>query len=236
MSTHIALIGRTKEPVLKGFQHYGEIGKLYLLHSPNSKEFAFKDVALEVQAGLAAIGFRRTTLVEIDAFDMQDIISKILSIANTEKSPLFVNITGGTNLMAGSACAASFFVGAQAYYVMGKTGSDISESKVVELPVPLIPYHKIVDENQLRILGELNIVGGRSANARLRERIGISPQVMSYHVKVIEAKGLNSTKKPRPSRNAAADRRALEIALTPAGRLVLSWRSSTSGLHATSRN
>lgn len=227
MSTHIALIGRTKEPVLKGFQHYGEISKLYLLHSPNSREFAFRDLALEVQASLAAIGFGRTTLVEIDAFDMQDIISKILSIANAERAPLFVNITGGTNLMAGAACAASFFVGAQAYYVMGKTGSDISKSKVVELPVPLIPYHKVVDENQLHILEELHRLGDKAANARLRERIGISPQVMSYHVKELEAKGLISTQKPRPSSGGVTDRRALEIILTPAGKLVLSWRSST---------
>jgi hypothetical protein len=41
MNVHIALIGRTMEPILKGFQYYG-MDRLYLLHSPNAAEFQFE--------------------------------------------------------------------------------------------------------------------------------------------------------------------------------------------------
>ena len=230
MSVHIALLGRTKEPVLKGYQHYGEMSRLYILHSPNSKVFGFKDQAEMVRGNLRAVGFHEVVLVEVDAFDLQDIISKIMAIASEEKGPLYVNITGGTNLMAGAAMAASFFVGAQAYYVYGKTGSDIAQSKVIELPVPLIPYHRVVDKNQLRVLDALRALGGKADNALLRERLGISPQTMSYHVKELERKGLVTSRRYRPATGSSrVDRRALEIILTPTGRLVHTWLSSQRG-------
>ena len=52
MSTHIALMGRTEDPVLKGYHHYGGIRKLYLLHSPDDSEFKFRGLAMEVKKEL----------------------------------------------------------------------------------------------------------------------------------------------------------------------------------------
>jgi hypothetical protein len=52
MSTHIALIGRNDDPVLKGYQHYGGIRKLYLLHSPDDSEFKFRGLAMAVKKKL----------------------------------------------------------------------------------------------------------------------------------------------------------------------------------------
>jgi CRISPR/Cas system-associated protein Csm6 len=45
-------------------------------------------------------------------------VNSISEIAKKEHdNNLFINITCGTNLMAGASCATSYFVGAQAYYI-----------------------------------------------------------------------------------------------------------------------
>jgi hypothetical protein len=106
----------------KGYQHYGGIRKLYLLHIPDDSEFKFRGLAMAVKKKLEGAGFDGVVLRQVNAFDMNDIISSIVDIVDHEKPPYFVNITGGTNLMAGAACAASFFIGAKAYYVLGKRG------------------------------------------------------------------------------------------------------------------
>jgi DNA-binding transcriptional ArsR family regulator len=228
MSTHIALIGRTPDPVLKGYQHYGGVKRLYLLHSPNSEEFKFRDLALEVKKKMEAVGFNGVVLKQVNAFDMNDIVNSIIDIVDHEEPPYFVNITGGTNLMAGAASAASFFIGAKAYYVIGKRGSDASEAQVIELPVPNIPYYRILDRTQLRVLKTVVDLGGKVHNARLRDALDISPQSLSYHVKGLAEKGLVNIVRGEGAISRAAtraDRRTILIEITNAGKLVSSWSS-----------
>ena len=47
---------------------------------------------------------------------------------------IYVNITGGTNLMAGADCSASFFIGAQAYkhimFLIKKSFPKVHNSKI----------------------------------------------------------------------------------------------------------
>ena len=227
MSTHIALIGKTKEPVLKGFQHYGAISKLFLLHSPNGKEFKFKDLAEDVARRLGEIGFQAVELRQIDPFDMNSVIDSIVNISENERPPFYVNITGGTNLMAGAACAASFFVGASTYYVLGRKG--VEDSRVLELPVPNIPYNRILQKSQLAVLGCIRDLGNSTTNLAVRDRMGLSPQKLSYHIKELERKALvvtNREKMPLSGRVTKVDRRKVMVSLTNAGRLVLSWSSS----------
>src|SRR5437773_9909211 len=114
MSTHIALIGKSMEPILKGVQLYGSIKKLFILHAPNNEQFRFKDVAEEVRKRLKNVGFSEVELRQIDSFNMQNIIDSIIGIVDNNTPPFYINITGGTNLMAGAACSAAFFVGARA--------------------------------------------------------------------------------------------------------------------------
>jgi DNA-binding transcriptional ArsR family regulator len=228
MSTHIALIGTTEDPVLKGYQHYGGVKKLYLLHSPDSQEFKFKELALGVKKRLEGAGFDGVVLKQINAFDMNNIISTIIDIVDHEKPPYFVNITGGTNLMAGAACAASFFIGAKAYYVLGKRGEEMAESQVIELPVPNIPYYRTIDKSQLRVMEALSRLGGNTPNARLRDSLEMSPQVLSYHVKELSRKGLVNVLRGQVlarREDKKVDSRAITIELTNAGRLVLGWSS-----------
>jgi len=230
MATHIALIGRTKEPILKGFQHYGSITRLYLLHSPNNGEFEFRSAAEDVRQRLHGIGFDNVELREIDAFDMHNIINEIISIVEKEDPPIYINITGGTNLMAGAACSAAFFVGAKAYYVLGKKGASLAESEVIELPVPNIPYHRVLKKTQLTILQALGKLGGSTSNSALRMKVDLSPQELSYHIRELERKALVVANRGERATTVRAgkiiaktDRRKMAIALTNAGKLVLNW-------------
>lgn len=228
MPVHIALIGRSPEPVQRGFYHYGSVDKLYLLHSPNSNDDKFADKARDLQNKLARAGFSEVHLKEIDAFDMNSIINAILSIVEAEKPPFYINITGGTNMMAGAACAASFFVGAKAYYVLGKRESENSEYKVIELPVPNIPYYRVLSKPELSVLEALDKMGGTCTNPQLKHTLGISPQTLSYHIKELEIKALiqvitGESKPNTPSRHSTSDRRVKTIKITNAGCLVLKW-------------
>ena len=225
MSTHIALIGKTEDPVLKGYQHYGGIRRLYLLHSPDDEEFKFRGLALGVKKRLEGTGFDGVVLKQINAFDMNDIISTIIGIVDQEKPPYFVNITGGTNLMAGAALSASFFIGARAYYVLGKKGTKPSEAEVIELPVPNIPYYRTIEKTQLRVLKTLESLGGKANSARLRDSLDMSPQTISYHVKELTKKGLvRVTRGERiTDEGPTPDSRVILVEITNAGKLVSSW-------------
>jgi hypothetical protein len=234
MNVHIALMGVTKEPVLKGFRSYENIDRLYVLHSPDSKEFKFKKEAQDVQARLKAIGFGEVFLKEIDAFDMSSVVDTIMEIAEQEKgNQIFINITGGTNLMAGAACAASFFLGANAYYVLDEKklprGTPLKD-QIVELPVPNIPYFQTLGEMQRNILGKLWSLGGKASGAQLREEMSISPQKLKYHIWELAKKRLISVRRGWEEKTmkegesiTKTDTRKLAIELTNSGKLMLSW-------------
>jgi hypothetical protein len=233
LNVHIALIGKTKEPVLRGFQHYG-MDKLYLLHSQDTKEFRFKQTAEEVRRILADAGFSKVILVEINPFDMHDIINSVIHIVEKEKQgSIYINITGGTNLMAGAACSASFFVGAKAYYVLDQSklpaGSTL-EDQILELPIPKIPYARTLEGTQMKIMRKILQYGGKVSNTTLRNDLRMSPQRMSYNIKELQTKGLVTAnrgleeEKLRHGRfMKRIDARRLAISLTSAGKLVASW-------------
>jgi len=216
------------EPVLKGFQLYGSIKKLFLLHAANDEQFKFKDVAEEVRKRLKNIGFSDVGLVQIDPFDMQNIIDAIVSIVDVNTPPFYINITGGTNLMAGASCSAAFFVGAKAYYVLGRIGSD--NATLIELPVPNIPYYRTLQKTQLRVLESLKYLGGSASNRAIRDRLHMTPQILSYHIQQLEKKALISTTRGTGSASVAGprglDRRKVDVSITGAGKLVLSWMGS----------
>ncbi len=229
MPVHIAIMGRSPEPVLNGFHHYGSVDRLYILHSPNNEEDRIADIAIELKKRLAQTGFNEVILKEIDAFDMNNIINAILEIVEKEQPPFYINITGGTNMMAGAACAASFFVGAKAYYVQGKRLSENSSYKVIELPVPNIPYYRVIGKSELSILDCLSKMGGKCTTPQIKSMLGMSPQIISYHVRELQLKALVEVDSPelkpvksRPE-NLKLDRRVKTIRITNAGLLVLRW-------------
>lgn len=234
MTVHIALLGKTKEPVLIGYRHYTGIETLYLLHSPNSKEFGFRDVALGIKNSLESIGFRQVKLKEIDAFDMMSVISAIIEISRAEtEQRLLINITGGTNLMAAAGCTAAFIVGAKAYYVLDtRISADIEKSPIIEVPIPRVHVASGVESTQLQILRAIHDMGGKGPNAHIREELDISPQTLSYHVNKLKIKELVATRRGVTTKIQQddgiverTDSRGLTVELTPAGSLLVNLLS-----------
>jgi predicted transcriptional regulator len=125
--------------------------------------------------------------------------------------------------MAGAACAASFFIGAKAYYVQGRVGDDLENSKVVELSVPSIPL-QTPDKTQLNILSIVSRHPSTIASSMVRNEVGISAQVLSYHLKELVKKGLlQYVTAGGPESVKPTDGRKVYVSITNAGRLVLQW-------------
>jgi DNA-binding MarR family transcriptional regulator len=215
MNVHVALVGNKVEPILTGIRLYSAIDKLYLLHSQETK-----DKAQEIKIKLDAFGIKRIVFRTIDPFSMNSTVNAMTEIAKEESSNnIFVNITGGTNLMAGAACAASYFIGAQPYYVLDQTKLPNRRSKdlLVEIPVPKIPYHNALEQTQLKILQLIDNKGDKAFNKVIREEINMSPQAFSYNVKQLVKKNLIVMTTDE------FNTRSKKLRLTDAGKLVFSW-------------
>lgn len=219
LNIHIALVGKTEGPILSGIQQYGAVDKVYLLHSTG--EDGTEQIANNIKKSLEPLGINKIIFKIIDPFSMSNIVEVLTDIAREESTNnLFINITGGTNLMAGAATAASFFVGAQAYYIKiasklpkGKSSKDL----LVELPVPKIPYHTSLEQTQISILKSIAKKNGRTSNKIITDELKMSPQIISYHIKELQRKKLIVAD---INKN---DSRKKVLSLTNAGNLVLNW-------------
>ena len=106
MHVHIASLGATKEPVLKGINAIPGIDKVYLLTSEK-----FSAVSDEVKTVCESMSIE-TNIVLVNAFRFQEITEAINRIYNdnyTKRTKFSINITGGTNLMAAAACSCATF-------------------------------------------------------------------------------------------------------------------------------
>ena len=113
MSVHIIPHGRVTEHVKRGLRGYDAVDRIYLL--PSVK---FAETGRDLAAELEEFGYD-VEIYEVEAFEMRSVVDTIVSIAKDHPGEeLYVNITGGTNLMAGAATPSAFFIGASPYYVL----------------------------------------------------------------------------------------------------------------------
>lgn len=215
LNIHIALVGQNPKPILEGFHLYRAIDKLYLLHSTETRK-----IANDIQMKIKQISDIEIFLEKIDPFSMESVVYVILEIGKKEVNQnIFVNMTGGTNIMAGSACAASYFLGAQAYYVLDKRKTvsiKSQQSLLIELPIPKIPSYTSLEPMQ-RIM--LKTISKKEScdSSFLKEQTKISPQNLSYHIKTLKKKNLIEVDRNQ------TDPRKLIIRLTNAGKLLSKW-------------
>ncbi len=187
-AVHFATVGKSIEPVVRGFRLF-RVDRQVLLHSRETREVAL--AARDRICGLT--GTDLCELEEIDPFDLRSVIAAIVRRwKKTEDAEFFVNITGGTNIMASAALVAGFVTGARVYYVKEVPDPDAPlADQVVVLPVPRVPLDSL-DGTQRRIL---LLIGKhrkpiKPANLALATALRMSPQIISYHLKQLERKGL----------------------------------------------
>jgi len=216
MNIHIAPHGKDINNVTTGLNYYNAIDKVYLLtgekYLDNSRTLReqLKNLGIEVE------------IREIDPFDYRDVVDTIMDIALIHKNDnIFINVTGGTNLMAGAATTTSFFIGAVAYYVLDKryVKKPIGEL-VIEIPSPKQPLYYDINKSQREIMENLmNMEKKGTANSVqvLGDKMNMYPQKIHYHIKELSKKNLVKT---------TQEGRVTKVEITPVGNLYLRWTTT----------
>src|SRR3989344_4627151 len=102
----ISLVGLTPVIVEEGLKK-AMPDKLYILHTKDESEYKFEKEAKKLKKKIEEQYKVPTTLLKVDAFDMDQIIRTILTTINNErkkdqnltKKDFIINLTGGTKLM-----------------------------------------------------------------------------------------------------------------------------------------
>lgn len=103
-NVHIMTVGLTPKPIIEGINAY-QIDDIFLLYNEGSKTEANSIRALTEKL------FINCTLVEVDKFDLEDVVVKILSIIKKNiGNRIHINITGGTKIMSSAGVIAGFFL------------------------------------------------------------------------------------------------------------------------------
>lgn len=214
MKVHIVPHGRNTTHVKRGLRAYTGADKVYLLTSD-----AFLEEGAELRQTLEEFGYE-VEQSQIDAFDLRSVVDTIVRVAREHAGDeLFINITGGTNLVAGGATSSAFFIGATPYYVLEPQDDEEDlEELVMELPAPTQPLTFEIDGLQREVLvtlGEWEKSGRTGVMMReIGDHLGESAQKISYHVNQLENRGLVERR---------ASGRAKNVYLTEVGKLYLRW-------------
>lgn len=214
MSLHIVPHGQTTVHIKRGLQAYGSADKVNLLTSEK-----FRSVGNGLAEELTEFGYTVEVNL-IDAFDLRDVVDTVVSVARENPDQeIYVNITGGTNLMAGAATASAFFIGATPYYVLEpQTGEESVDDLVMKLPSPTQPLTFEIEGLQLDVfqtLGRWDEEGRKGVILReLGEELGESSQKISYHISQLQEKGLVESE---------IEGRTKHVYVTDVGRLYLQW-------------
>lgn len=214
MKVHIVPHGRATIHVKRGLRDYASVDKVYLLTSD-----AFENEGVELESELTEFGYEVESHL-IDAFDLRSAVDTIVGIAKEyPDDDLFINITGGTNLVAGGATSSAFFIGATPYYVLEPQDDDEDlDDLVMELPAPTQPLTFEIEGLQrdvLVTLGKWDEQDKRGVIMReIGEELGESAQNISYHINQLETRGLVEKRSTGRSKN---------IYLTDVGKLYLRW-------------
>jgi CRISPR locus-related DNA-binding protein len=203
----IALVGLTPEAITAGLR-FKKADKIYLLHSKETLKYAEK-----LDKDLSAVGYAKIYLEEINPFELNSTVYKIIEIKNKEvNNNISINITGGTNLMAGAATSAAYFCGASAFYVLFDKKNKQSTG-IYELPIPNLPYFKNLNKEKREILTFVS-KKGQVKQIDIARDLGKTPQAISRHLKTL---------KRMKFVNIEENGREKIVNLTNEGKLVISW-------------
>ena len=188
--THIAGVGENTTHVLVAFKELG-FDKLYLFTGKK-----FEENAEKVRTHLEPFNVQ-VEITIVDPFkqdSMNSILSYILKIIKEcGDDEIFINITGGTNLMGAVSLSAAYFTKSNAYYVLDSRIDD-NKDKNVMLPVPNISYSELLSDTQrdllIKLKKELDENGPIENIRNYAEKINWSQQRIKPHLDILEEKGI----------------------------------------------
>ena len=170
--------------------------KLYIIHTKDESNYKFEKEAKKLKKKIEDQYKVPTTLLKVDAFDMDKIIKAILNTIlkerkadpNMSKKDFAVNITGGTKLMVAAATTAAYLAGSRVYYVM-EASKYRGEDLVKELPMLVRPENDNrgnTSKTTSIVLEKIKKLG-KCTNAMLLEAVRKDPRIkknqrIEYHL------------------------------------------------------
>lgn len=153
MNIHIAPVGKETNHILVAFKELKGFDQLYLITGKK-----FKSNAEEIREKLSDFGVECFIDI-VDPFQkdsLQKILNYIVKVVKKHKQDeIYINITGGTNLMGAAALSAAYFTKSNAYYVLDSRLVKKEEKKTVMLPIPKISFFDALTNTQKEILLEI---------------------------------------------------------------------------------
>ena len=208
MNIHITPMGRNTGHIYTAMKEF-KIDRLVLI---TGKEFL--NNAREIESHLVPFD-TITVITTIDPFQTTS-YGKIVDFIISEylrhlDDSIFVNITGGTNLMSSAALTAAQFIGASAYYVIKNT----DENTIINVPIikislrdTLTPKQQLIFKN---IQEEITRSGKIKNISEFAEKYGSYKQKVLFHLANLEKMNII---------NIDRSKREHSLTLTETGRLV----------------
>ena len=194
---HIAMVGETTENIVHGVIQVGG-SELFTIVSEK-----FKDTSVDkIRTGLPSvrihrhIGERELIINPFKDDSFFQIVGFIIDIAKSMRqrkdAKLWVNITGGTNLMSAAAATGAMLTESKAYYVSRDPQTNIT--RIIEIPFLVKSFNILVNEKRKRIMQEI-ANKGQAFNDELVQALAINKKSISKHLKYLEANELIIRKK-----------------------------------------
>lgn len=197
VNIHIAMVGRDTGNIINGMQIRGG-RELY----PVTSQLFLEESVPKIIAALPAVKVHSEVngrSLVVDPFQEDSFVSivgLVIEIVQTrqEDGEVLINLTGGTNLMAGAAVTAAMLTGAGAYYVNKHPDEEQYESNIVDLPLIMDSVKVLKNDGRKKIL-QLLEDGEEWKNETIENELSINRKSISKQIKILEGKGLVTSEK-----------------------------------------
>jgi Uncharacterized protein conserved in archaea len=189
---HICTVGAAPAPSLAFLRSDIPVDKFWFLNSEGVKTYDDSENNIRKALKEAGIPDQDIDKKKIDPYDFHGIINAIMSIKKTEEDAhphvkYHVNFTSGTNIMAGAACCASYFLDSELYYVRNREEiPDFTvEEEIIKIATPNVPEVDSIKGNTREIFLIVS-EGGGARNVKILEKTGLAPNTAAYHTKLLK--------------------------------------------------
>jgi len=196
---HIINMGTNPDPSLAMTRNRIPIDKVYLLCAKDISGSVgpeiyekLKNAERQTVEVLKENGIREIEVRRVESWEFQSIIDEILGIASKENArdmdvKFHINFTSGTHVMAGAACAAAFYIGADLYYVMNREEhKDLTATEEMRVfGIPSLPDVSSIKKLTKKVLMKI-YESGPIQNSELMMFTKLSPSKLGYHTKVLK--------------------------------------------------
>ncbi len=213
---HIAMVGETTENIIHGVIQVGG-SELYPIVSEKFKESS----VVNIRSALPSVKLHRRINdreLVIDPFTDDSffhIVGLIVDIVNSRRGKkdeeIWINITGGTNLMSAAAATGAMLTEVKAYYVTQSTKGE--SASIIELPF-MMKSMKILENPKRKSIVKLLSQKGKMTNGKLSTMLNLNKKSISKHAKILETHGIiNRERDGRNVFNALSDNGKVSVRL-----------------------